>query len=330
MTKTITGIALSLCLLACGNAPIEEGIKTTDDLIEYLVAAESDEAVVYNKSSSFGQQALRRTTVNSLDELKKVGPVSSNAQLSIKYAPKATAAQMRQLAHYGKTALRNPRNLAVLSGMMATGLVVGYTIIENEEGDAPPPLPRPSGSKTVRLGSALPADQLVVGLKQFKLPEQKLNAIAEELKIQPGQGREIFQVAHLPYRSGLAAIENTQFAFVKGLSGDALLQVRLAGKFSAAAPVQVKVKMLSSKGHPIKNGKAQNANADGAVEVSRTLQPSASRDFHHFTPEAPLVFHLPVADFDPFGLELTSHCRIEARQPDGQLLAATGLLTIER
>lgn len=333
MMNKLASMALLLILWSCGNAPsYETGIKTTDDLIHYIVSAESDEALVYQRSSPFGQQALRRTAVNSLDDLQKVGPISRNAKLAIQFSPKATQAQMQQIARYGKTALRNPRNTAVLGGLLATGAVVSYIILEEEGPGTPAPLPGSTGSNTIALGDTAPAEEVIAGLKQYQLPTTTLNAIAEELKVQPLKTKRLrnYRVAHFPYRSDKAAITATQFTLTNGPQGKAILTISVTGTFTAATELQVKARILDSQGKPVKNYKARHAAADGKVEVVKTLPASTLWKFHQYTADMPLTFTLPVSDFDPLGLSLGNRCRVEAYHPTEGLLAATGALAIER
>ncbi len=339
-------LLLTIFLLqACGGggAPTvaPPGPVNMDDLARYIVTAESDKAIVASNASPFGNQAIKRTVIASADDLSRVGQISSNTQLAIRFSKSATPAQMRQFAQYGKTALRNPKNAAVLGALLATGIVVGYELLETEDSDQPAALrPQPgTGVAYADIGQLASKEEILSGLKTFKISQQTLDAVSAELSLparQPAQGNassltlstdKVNTKAFLPpVASAEARLQEVRFSR-SFRDGTIYLNVSIAGQITNQTRTIVKARFFDPAGRPILNNSSDYTNASGQVEARRELIGVISGNkFHQFSISKPLSLSLPITALpNPENIK----CRVEVRhKSSGKLLAATALLPI--
>lgn len=333
-------------LQACGGgsgAPTvaPAGPVTMDDLARYIVTAESDKALVVNNASPFGNQAIRRTVISSADDLQRVGQISPNARLAIRFSKTATPAQMRQFAQYGKTALRNPRNAAVLGALLATGVVVGYELLEDEDSDTPVPLsPQPGTAVAYADISQLASkEDIIKGLQTFKLPRKTLDAVSAELSL-PAQtpGSSIAQSLTLstdklntkvflpPVASPEARLQEVNFSR-SFRDGTFYFNISIAGQITNQTRTIVKARFFDQAGNPLLSPGSDYLNDSGQVEVRRELiGVISSNKFHQFPISKPLSLSLPINALpDSENIK----CRIEVQhKSSGKLLAASALLPI--
>jgi hypothetical protein len=308
-----------------------------DDLARYIVTAESDKAIVASNASPFGNQAIKRTVIASADDLSRVGQISSNTQLAIRFSKSATPAQMRQFAQYGKTALRNPKNAAVLGALLATGIVVGYELLETEDSDQPAALrPQPgTGVAYADIGQLASKEEILSGLKTFKISQQTLDAVSAELSLparQPASSLtlstdKVNTKAFLPpVASAEARLQEVRFSR-SFRDGTIYLNVSIAGQITNQTRTIVKARLFDPAGRPILNNSSDYTNASGQVEARRELIGVISGNkFHQFSISKPLSLSLPITALpNPENIK----CRVEVRhKSSGKLLAATALLPI--
>lgn len=336
-----------LLLQACGGgggAPTvaPPGPVNMDDLARYIVTAESDKAIVVNNASPFGNQAIRRTVISSTDDLAQIGQIRANSQLAIRFSKSATPAQMRQFAQYGKTALRNPRNAAILGALLATGVVVGYELLEDEDSDTPVSLsPQPGTAVAYADVSQLASkEDILKGLKTFKLSRKTLDAVSAELSLptqKPSSSiaqsltlstKKLNTKAFLPpVASAEARIQEVNFSrSFRG--GDFYLNISIAGQITNQTRTVVKARFFDPDGHPSLNPGSDYTDDSGQVEVRRELIGVISgKKFHQFPISKPLSLSLPIMALPN---PKNTRCRIEVRhKSSGKLLAASALLPIQ-
>jgi|AntRauTorckE5430_2_1112549.scaffolds.fasta_scaffold10693_2 hypothetical protein len=342
-----------LFLQACGGSgsgTVPAGPVNMDDLTKYIVKAESDKAIVVSKSSPFGSQAIRRTVINSADDLHLLGKVPANARLAIRFSKTATPAQMRQFAQYGKVALRNPRNTAILGALLATGIVKGYELLEEEAAGQSATAPPQPNSGIVYTDISTPAsnDEILKGLKTFKLPKQTLDAVSAELALPKQDGQNTIvqslvissekikaapslntKVFLLPKSSPQASIEKVKCS--RSLrNGQLYLDIRITGQITNQTRTVVKAKFFDTTGNPIPRADLNTTHDSGQIEAERELiGVNSNNKFHYFTSQQPLLLSLPTAAFPPSMDNRTVRCRIEVHHKySGKLLAATTTLPI--
>ncbi len=333
-------------LQACGGSGggptvAPAGPVNLDDLARYIVTAESDKAIVVNNASPFGNQAIRRTVISSADDLAKIGQISTNTQLAIRFSKNATPAQMRQLAQYGKTALRNPKNAAVLGALLATGIVAGYELLETEEDAEPVPIiPQPgTGVAYADIGQLASKEEIISGLKTFKISQQILDAVSAELSLPASQSTQrttqsltlstnkLNTKAFLPpVSSAEAHIEKVNFSR-SFRDGTVYLNISMTGQITNQTRTIVKARFFDPDGHPLLNPGSDYTDDSGQVEVRRALIGLISgKKFHQFPISKPLSLSLPTTALPN---PENTRCRIEVRhKSSGKLLAASALLPI--
>jgi len=333
-------------LQACGGSGggptvAPAGPVNLDDLARYIVTAESDKAIVVNNASPFGNQAIRRTVISSADDLAKIGQISTNTQLAIRFSKNATPAQMRQLAQYGKTALRNPKNAAVLGALLATGIVAGYELLETEEDAEPVPIiPQPgTGVAYADIGQLASKEEIISGLKTFKISQQILDAVSAELSLPASQSTQrttqsltlstnkLNTKAFLPpVSSAEAHIEKVNFSR-SFRDGTVYLNISMTGQITNQTRTIVKARFFDPDGHPLLNPGSDYTDDSGQVEVRRALIGLISgKKFHQFPISKPLSLSLPTTALPN---PENTRCRIEVRhKSSGKLLAASATLPI--
>lgn len=348
-------LMLILTLLACGGgtgtAPVGIAPVNMDDLAKYIVTAESDKAIVVNNASPFGNQALRRTVITSADDFQRVGQISTNTRLAMRFSKSATPAQMQQFARYGKTALRNPRNAAILGALLATGVVVGYELLEEEPGGqagAGTPQPGP-GVAYADIGQLASKDEIIKSLKAYRIPKQTLDAVSEELSL-PGQSwqnatspsgnstsRTIKASPGLSIKPFLPALSSAE-ARIAGVNflhtfrnGKLQLDVSVMGKITNQTRTLVKARFFDPEGKPLKGSDPDLTDDSGQIEASRELIGVISATkFHTFSAQTPLKLSLPAAALTVISDKGSPKCRVEVRQKStGKLLAASAVLPIQ-
>lgn len=300
-----------------------------------LISAESDNALVFSKSSPFGQQAIKRTVISAQDDLLKLGQVSRNSKLAIQFSKSATPAQMRQIAQYGKTALHNPKSAAVLGALMGTGIVAGYILLEDET-QAPdlPPSEATPGVKTIPIGTLASNQEILQGLKTYKLPKSTLEAVSKELSLPTPRAQAKTplktQAFMLPASSQEARIDEVKFSWADG-SHSGPLNILITGQITNQTRTIVKARFFDKDGNPVSSPDPDYKNPEGQLEAERELIGAiSSRQFHQFTPQRPLRLSVPDFAFPTTGDNKTIQCRVEVRHKySGKLLAATAALPIQ-
>lgn len=322
-----------LLLVACGSGPAPPPPPPTlDDLM--VISAESNQALVFNKSSPFGQQAIKRTVISSQDDLMRLGQIGPRSKLAIQFSKSATPAQMRQFAQYSKTALRNPRNAAVLGALLGTGVVASYILLDDEP-DAPSlDTPDPTrGVKTIPIQASASNQDLLEGLKTYKLPKATLDAVSSELRLTgtetPANNALIKKAFLLPKSSQEAKIENVQFS--RSLKNNSImLDINITGQITNRTRTLVKARFFDETRTPLLSPNSNYTNPQGQVEVERELIGVISRNkFHAYTQERPLTLSVPAAVVQSTGANPAVKCRIEVfHKSSGKLMAATAALPI--
>lgn len=333
-------------LQACsggGGAPTAAppGPVNMDDLARYIVTAESDKAIVVNNASPFGNQAIRRTVISSADDLAQIGQISTNTQLAIRFSKNATPAQMRQLAQYGKTALRNPKNAAVLGALLATGIVAGYELLETEDNDQPATIIPQSGTGVAYadIGQLASKEEIISGLKNFKISQQILDAVSAELSLPASQSTQrttqslklstdkLNTKAFLPpVASAEARLEEVNFSR-SFRDGTVYLNISIAGQITNQTRTIVKARFFDPAGQPLLPPRSDYTDDSGQAEVRRELIGVISGNkFHQFPISKPLSLSLPITALpNPENIK----CRIEVwHKSSGKLLAASALIPI--
>lgn len=353
MRQSLNLLFIVLFLQACGGSgsgTVPAGPVNMDDLAKYIVTAESDKAMVVSKSSPFGSQAIRRTVINSADDLQRVGQVPANARLAIRFSKTATPAQMRQFAQYGKAALRNPRNTAILGALLATGIVVGYELLEEEAAGQPAPAPPQPNSGVVYtdISTLASNDEILKGLQTFQLPKQTLDAVSAELALpkQDDQNSIVQSLAISPEKTKAPPSLNTEAFLLPKSSpqasiekvkcsrslrnGQLYLDISITGQITNQTRTVVKARFFDTTGNPIPRADSNTNHGTGQVEARRELIGVISNNkFHYFTSQQPLLLSLPTAAFPPDMDNKTVRCRIEVHHKhSGKLLAATATLPI--
>ena len=341
-------LILGLGLQACGNsspAPAGPGPANMDDLVKYIVTTESDRAIVTSHASPFGGQALKRTVINSADDLQRIGSVSKHARLAIRFSKTATPAQMRQFAQYGKQALKNPRNSAILGALLATGVVLGYELLEDESPNNINgiPLSPGTGVSYASIGQPTSKEEVIKGLKSFKIPKQTLDAVSAELSLAtPDQQNAIARSLSLSrdevktatdaitktFRPAIsseeARIDNVSFSRVFR-NGQIYQNILISGQITNQTRTIVKASFYNAAGDPLKE-----ANGTKAIEVQQELMGVISRQsFHVFPGNTPLTLSLPFGDLTASSAGNVYKCRVEVyHKNSGKLLAASAVQPI--
>ena len=339
-------------LQACGGSGggptvAPAGPVNMDDFARYIVTAESDKAIVAsNASSPFGNQAIKRTIISSVDEVQQYGNIRVGKPTIFRFSSKATPAQIRQFAQYGKTALSNPKNAAVLTALLATGVVVGYELLETEDDAEPVPItPQPgTGVAYADISQLASKEDLLKGLKSYKIPKKMLKAVSEELSL-PSQGavHESLKIPSnkttlgtkpllLPASSEDAKIEGVSFSYSFGRDGKFYRKITITGQITNQTRTIVKARFYDQAGLPLRSADSKYSSDSGQLEITQVLLGviSGSR-FHQYTSTRPLKLYLPDSAFPKSINSETVKCRVEVlHKNSGKLLAATLPISIPK
>jgi hypothetical protein len=219
--------------------------------------------------------------------------------------------------------------------------VVGYELLETEDDAEPVPItPQPgTGVAYADISQLASKEEILSGLKNFKISQQILDAVSAELSLPASQSTQrttqsltlstnkLNTKAFLPpVSSAEAHIEKVNFSR-SFRDGDFYLNISMAGQITNQTRTIVKARFFDPDGHPLLNPGSDYTDDSGQVEVRRELIGLISgKKFHQFPISKPLSLSLPTTALPN---PENTRCRIEVRhKSSGKLLAASALLPI--